>query len=109
MEDFDAFMEKLREEYHDLGLTDSQIIWAKSNGLTREKIRAILENWNKIKRDFEEVWDMLTKSMNEIFESEKFKNLVEALEQIQKHELEQSPRNKKGKNQKPWEKKKFYQ
>lgn len=101
----DIQMDKLREKYKDLELTDEQIRLVAFNGITPEQIKNMREACKNIVKAFNEAFERLRLFINQISESEDFQKLVNNLENRTKN----IERNKKGKRLKTWENKRFYQ
>ena len=103
----DDFMEKLREEYEGLNLTDSQILSVKGVGINKEQMALLITNWKQIMFDFDDMLRNVVRLMNPVI-----KNLSMALSKINEYQVEfivKPIKNKKGKKLKCWENKRFYQ
>lgn len=104
----DNFIEKLREEYSGLGLTDEQIIIAKSNNITPEQIAELREACNKLSKIIHEIWEKVAAAFNGLISSEEFQNAVKSIQSTEKDKSITFKRNSKGKQLKAWEKNRFF-
>lgn len=100
----ESFMEKLREEYKGLGLTDEQIITAKSNNINPEQVKQLREACKNATKVFTEAWEGVLAVVREFTESESFQELLK----VGTQNSSKIKRNNKGKKIKPWEKKMFF-
>lgn len=104
----DNFIEKLREEYSGLGLTDEQILIAKSNNITPDQIAELREACNKLSKTIHEIWEKVAAAFNVLFNSEEFQNAVKVIQSTEREKINTFKRNTKGKQLKAWEKNRFF-
>ncbi|MCB2308995.1 hypothetical protein LGL08_20035 [Clostridium estertheticum] len=106
----DDFMKELREEYEGLGLNDSQILSAKSLGITKEQIIILKKNINTLAIDLTRVWAEIVKAFAPIVKNAAGINeLLDKVNDSQVEFIAKPIKHKKGKKLKCWENKRFYQ
>jgi len=107
----EKFMEELREEYEGTDLGDSQILTAKSIGITKEQIIELRKNLGLMMLDINRVWNEIVKMFTPVVRNcgEEIMKLMDKFNKSQVEFAGKPIKNKKGKKLKCWENKRFYQ
>lgn len=100
IEDFRKKYEEMKQGYIDLGFNEAQAMIAICYGLSPIDMKTMYDNWRQLHIDIEAYWAGLVSAMQGLTDNGNLKELAQEVER---------PRNIKGKNLKPWEKKKFFQ